>query len=226
MTSAQQRWTLLSLVGLGFSLACGGGKPTDTGDTAASSTDSGQDTTTDSGDSDHTGDSTPSGYYAEGGWPKYPCGGEVVATGWARGDVPEDFVFPDQYGEAVHLYDFCNQVVLLSFDAMWNGAAFPEAADLQSLTRSHDAGAFMAIEMMAENQDSDPAVGADVVAWADDNGLTFPVLAVGGFDLLESYADGSAVGIPYRVLLGPGLVIVDPGGAIGDEDVEALISGG
>jgi len=46
-----------------------------------------------------------------GGWQIDDC--EVTATGHEVGDVAENFLLKDQFGDTVELHDFCNHVVLL-----------------------------------------------------------------------------------------------------------------
>lgn len=50
----------------------------------------------------------------QGGWKKGDCG-TIEPTGDDVGDVAEDFAITDQYGDTVHLHDFCDRVVLIEF---------------------------------------------------------------------------------------------------------------
>jgi hypothetical protein len=50
-----------------------------------------------------------------GGWRKGDCRDDIVPTGDAVGEVAADFALLDQYGEAVHLHDFCDRTVMLEF---------------------------------------------------------------------------------------------------------------
>jgi cytochrome oxidase Cu insertion factor (SCO1/SenC/PrrC family) len=61
--------------------------------------------------------STASPY--EGGWPVGACRDDLSATGNAVGQVANDFALPDQFGDTVHLHDFCDRVVWLVFAAFW-----------------------------------------------------------------------------------------------------------
>ena len=53
------------------------------------------------------------------GWPIDECRHDYEGTGIKKGDVAYDFALNDQFGETVHLHDFCNQVVYLLFAAFW-----------------------------------------------------------------------------------------------------------
>jgi hypothetical protein len=53
-----------------------------------------------------------------GGWGKdMECRFDMNPTGNNVGDIAEDFALIDQYGDTVHLQDFCARPVLLEFSA-------------------------------------------------------------------------------------------------------------
>lgn len=54
-----------------------------------------------------------------GGWPRDACSSGIVSTGTTIGDIAPDFALMDQYGDTVHLYDFCAHAVLLDFTEFW-----------------------------------------------------------------------------------------------------------
>ncbi len=54
-----------------------------------------------------------------GGWDITRCNQDPVATGDAVGQITSDFSVPDQYGEDVELYDFCQKTVLLVLGTFW-----------------------------------------------------------------------------------------------------------
>lgn len=47
------------------------------------------------------------------GWQIDACRHDIESTGVEEGDIAADFALPDQFGETVHLHDFCDQVVLV-----------------------------------------------------------------------------------------------------------------
>lgn len=85
----------------------------DTGTADSGGTDTGS-TDTGSGGTDPSPDR-----YAEGGWTIGACADSVRATGNRVGQVASDFALTDQFGETVHLYDFCDRAVWLVFAAFW-----------------------------------------------------------------------------------------------------------
>ena len=54
-----------------------------------------------------------------GGWTIDACRSSIESTGNAVGQVAMDFALPDQFGDTVHLHDFCNRVIYLVFGAFW-----------------------------------------------------------------------------------------------------------
>ena len=54
-----------------------------------------------------------------GGWTIGACRDDVEPTGNAAGQVANDFALTDQFGDTVHLHDFCDRVVWLVFAAFW-----------------------------------------------------------------------------------------------------------
>lgn len=54
-----------------------------------------------------------------GGWAIGACRHDLVSTGTAIGDVAPDFALVDQFGDTLHLHDFCDREVLLVSAAFW-----------------------------------------------------------------------------------------------------------
>jgi peroxiredoxin len=76
----------------------------------------------------------------------------------------------------------------------------------------------MFLEIIIENNDSETPSVEDLGEWADNYGLTMPVLADEGESVLYSYATGS-IGLPYTVLLDRGVVVDSVGSAsVGEMD--------
>lgn len=54
-----------------------------------------------------------------GEWPRGPWPQDLESTGNSVGDIAEDFVLQDQFGENVKLWSFYGQVVLIENAAPW-----------------------------------------------------------------------------------------------------------
>lgn len=87
--------------------------------------------------------------------------------GTEEGDVAADCTAADQNGQAVSLYDYHGQVVLMDFTADWCSGCRLKAETAEQLYQSLKNDGFVYILIVT---DGDPKV------WADTYGLTFPVL--------------------------------------------------
>jgi hypothetical protein len=76
------------------------------------------DDTDDTDDTDGTDDTDQEETYL-GGFPKDSCSADIEGEGYAEGEVMENLVRMDQFGEMVSLHDFCDHVVWLVFAAFW-----------------------------------------------------------------------------------------------------------
>jgi hypothetical protein len=64
------------------------------------------------------------------------------------GDVARDFSFRDQHGEQVHLYSFCDRVVMLAFIGSGSDASLGLAAELETLQATYGPDGFQAIAVL------------------------------------------------------------------------------
>ena len=64
----------------------------------------------------------------------------------------------------------------------------------------------MVLEIIIEDESSNAPDNDDLVSWADQYGLTMPVLADPQSTTLYSFASGG-VGLPFTVLLDRGVVV-------------------
>jgi len=58
-------------------------------------------------------------YPYKGGWAIDTCHADIQGEGYANGDVSEDFSLPDQNGQNVHMYSFCDREIYMVFAAFW-----------------------------------------------------------------------------------------------------------
>ncbi len=66
----------------------------------------------------------------------------------------------------------------------------------------------MVLEIITEVDDGSAPDTEDLEGWADEFGLTMPVLADPGSTILYSYAEGmSSIGLPFTVVVDRGVVI-------------------
>lgn len=80
----------------------------------------------------------------------------------------------------------------------------------------------MVISMVIEDESGRAPSEGQLLDWATQYGMTFPVLADPDGDVMWSYAGGGSVGLPFTVLLDRGNV-VDDTNYPSDRDAEALL---
>jgi hypothetical protein len=54
-----------------------------------------------------------------GGWGRDPCFDDFAPAAYGIGDIADDFALVDQFGDTVHLRDFCGRAIYLLAGAMW-----------------------------------------------------------------------------------------------------------
>ena len=95
---------------------------------------------------------------------------------YQRGDVPENFTLPDQYGEELDLYSFCGTHVMLVVSAGWCGPCRAEAAGLQDVADAYPEAQI--IQVLAQDNGGNPPNQAFLQEWASQYG--FETIAVIG----------------------------------------------
>ncbi len=127
-------------------------------------------------------------------------------TTWGEGDVVANFTLQDQHGEAVSLYSFCGQQIMLAFGAIWCGPCQELASDVQDLQDSYGPDGFQAIEILIEDRSGNDPDTSDLESWASDFDLeTVPVLDDGAYEVWPAYERDW--GIPTVVHIGPDMVV-------------------
>lgn len=79
----------------------------------------------------------------------------------------------------------------------------------------------MVLEVMIQNNDYETPTERELEEWADAFGLTVPVLADEGQQVISSYANGE-IGLPYIVVMDRGVVIEKIGDGT-ERDAEKLL---
>lgn len=79
----------------------------------------------------------------------------------------------------------------------------------------------MVLEVIIENNDNVTPSQEDLVDWADNYGLTMPVLADDGASVMWRYSSG---GLPTIVLIDRGMVLSSVDEFAHEAEIEALLS--
>ena len=142
----------------------------------------------------------------EGGWPIDACRWDIDGTGVEVGGIAPDFELEDQHGEMVRLHDFCGKAILLTFGAEWCGPCQAKASKLEALYQSYEPNEFIAIDVLYQDIDYQPATAETSERWVDNFGLTVPVLIDPEQTVITSWVLAGA--IPSESLMKPGLEIL------------------
>jgi peroxiredoxin len=142
----------------------------------------------------------------EGGWAIDSCRHDIDGTGTAVGEIANNFELEDQFGDTVRLHDFCGKAILLTIGAEWCVPCQMKAAKLEALYQQYEPEGFIAIDVLFEDQDYEPATSETAERWVDAYGLTVPVLIDPDGTLLTAYAAAGL--IPSETLMAAGLEIL------------------
>ncbi|MFN7144603.1 MAG: peroxiredoxin family protein [Myxococcota bacterium] len=96
-----------------------------------------------------------------------------------------------------------------------------EAGGLEDVYQRHKDSGFMLLETIIENNEYEAPSEDELLEWADEYGMTMPVLAdPNGATMWSFGADG---GLPFMVLFDRGMVIENTG-YLSESDIEALLA--
>jgi len=129
-----------------------------------------------------------------------------ASQGWIRpvtaGAVAPDFAYPDLEGTSRSLSDFRGSVVLVNVWATWCG---PCRTEMPSMQRVYEEFGDDGFEILAVSIDASPGaadatgnIGGDVKSFADDLGLSFPILLDPAGSVQRTY---QTTGVPESFLV-------------------------
>jgi len=145
-------------------------------------------------------------------------------TGNEVGDVAEDFLLVDQFGDTVNLYSFYGQVILLKNSASWCGPCRSSEEEAEARYQNFRDDGFIQITLLGEDNAGQPPNDAALNDWADTpaNPVTFPVVSDGQWGVGNRYErDG---GIPTFSVVGRDMTLRSVDGQHGDAFIEELLA--
>lgn len=120
----------------------------------------------------------------------------AATTGWQVGDLAPDFRMIDQHGDETSLWQFHGCVTLLDLSTLWCGPCRKLAAEVDEVWNEYKSDGFMYLTLISQNELGADPTGEDLTWWADEFGVSAPVLA----DNL-GVSDTLTPEFPYLVLI-------------------------
>ena len=157
----------------------------------------------------------------DGRWPDLSGYAEGTPARWAVGERVPDFTATDQFGQQITLEQFYGNVILVDFGAGWCGPCRQVAVTAEDMYRQRADDGFLIIHYMIDDNSNTGAIedGTFVAAWADQYGLTFPVVSDDSRAAISDAARSGLYqgGIPFMALLDQELKVVQGGRGAGAE---------
>jgi thiol-disulfide isomerase/thioredoxin len=148
------------------------------------------------------------GGYARGPTPPGSRWDEITADdGWGLGDVSRSWTMTDRHGEELRLKRFFGQVIMIDISAEWCPPCRDAASTLEEEWHDRVDDGFTVIQLMLDGMN--PGDGApNLDRWANDFGLTIPVLDDGQRETTNHYVPtDEAWGIPMFAQINRDFVI-------------------
>lgn len=124
---------------------------------------------------------------SDNAWPAYAVPDDYVATGYDIGDTLPDFSLKDQNGDYTSLHQFYGRVIMIEFGTGWCSGCLESAPTAEELFQSYSDACVMFMTILTQDAGGQPPTTSDLSAWADQYGLSFPVLNDGAYSASEGF---------------------------------------
>lgn len=156
--------------------------------------------------------------------PEPDCAEGLEGTGYSEGDVAYDFTRNDQEGNAVSLYDYCDDAVVLIIGSTWDPGTSAAAADAVDWLEAYGEQGLTVLVLLGENDDYDTPSTSDLASWAAEHDLDTPVLADPNYEIGYLYDGDGVFAFPFLILLKPGAELVLVGEfTLSTDDIESAL---
>lgn len=126
---------------------------------------------------------------------------------YQNGDIMENFIFQDEWGQDVALYSFCGQTVIMTISAMWCGPCQQAARRMPDTQAEYEDFTF--IEVLYQNVRGRDVDAEDLTDWRTEYEMDgIPV--VGPITEGQAYVstlEGDGY-IPTSIVIGPDMVVL------------------
>lgn len=130
-------------------------------------------------------------------WPLSAPPDDLVGEGFYVGQTAPDFLLVDQHGDEVSLWQFYGSVVALDISTMWCGPCQALAQGVEETWLGWREAGFVYVTVLPEDQEGRPTDLDDVRRWAEEFGITAPIVADPG----EAYSRDAVTADVYPVVL-------------------------
>jgi peroxiredoxin len=137
-----------------------------------------------------------------------------------------DVILTDQHGNDLQLYDFYGHVILFVVSSAWSASDALLTEELPELWSEHRDRGFIVIQLLIEDEAGYPAEVSDLVTWADDMNLAYPVVLDPGETLFDDLISAGtfAAAIPSYLLLDRTMTIDSSYTGYGQTEHESRLS--
>lgn len=106
-----------------------------------------------------------------------PPPGELVGEGFGVGQVLPDMRLVDQFGDEVAAWQWYGMVVAIDVSTMWCGPCRGLAAEVNATWADYREEGFVYLTLLPQDQGGEVPDLSDLNAWADQFGISAPVLS-------------------------------------------------
>ncbi|MCB9758765.1 MAG: redoxin domain-containing protein [Alphaproteobacteria bacterium] len=149
-----------------------------------------------------------------------PC--SVKDEGFGRGEIVPELRGFDQHGDEVSIWQFYGQVVVLDISTMWCRPCQSLAQDVEETYQHYLSQGMIYITVLPQDLTNDVPDQSELTYWADNFGITAPVMS----DADEWYAGPAGDGnFPHILVLDRSLKVCEPDVAGNDSLIRQAVDG-
>lgn len=157
----------------------------------------------------------------ENSWPLSEPPAGLTPQGFAAGQVVPDLRLMDQHGAEVSLWQFHGRIVVLDISTMWCAPCQELATGTEETTHQFEGEAFVYLTVLQEDVESEPPDLEDLTLWAEEFGITSPILADGAKTTGPAVQQGQ---FPAVLLIGRDLTVIERVNPADDPSVRAAVA--